>query len=69
MAKLSASSRQQKQLHGIIGRYALTQHATEFIVDAEVSGAPIIIYGEKGTAKELVAKRYTKSATGKVVLL
>jgi len=39
-----------------MGRSALTQHATELFVDAEVSDGPIIIYGEKGTGKVLVAK-------------
>ena len=43
-------------MHGIMGRSALTQHATELFVDAEVSDGPIIIYGEKGTGKLLVAK-------------
>ncbi|MGC8907801.1 MAG: sigma-54 interaction domain-containing protein [Desulfomonilaceae bacterium] len=65
IAKLSALLRKQDQFQGIVGRSPLMRQVFELVADAAVSDAPIIIYGETGTGKELVATAIHQLGTRK----
>ncbi len=48
----------------IIGKSAAMQDAYELILKASATDANVILYGESGTGKKLVAGRFNGSATG-----
>lgn len=53
--RLSSVLKGRDRFHGIIGKSPIMRRVYDLITDAANSDAPIIIYGESGSGKELVA--------------